>query len=150
MSKIYITDRIDHDVMYDAEQVSYTPEIREVWDRQKFVHRRMGLPALGFAIDGKCIGGLYVEHGFLHVSVIPEYYGKWASIYLRGLEWALSHADPLYAGIIENNKRCIRFAEHSGWERVGRYNGVAYFRSNRNLLNKMKERRSSLETDEIV
>lgn len=150
MSKLYITDHIDHDVMYDAEQVSYTPEIREIWTREKYVNRRRGLPALGLAADGKCIGGIYVEHGFFHVSILPKYYGKCSFIYLHGLKWALSHADPLYAGIMESNERCMRFAEHSGWEKIGRYNGVAYFRSNKKFFDRLTKRRRRLVTEDAI
>lgn len=141
MSKVIITDQIDHDVMYEAEQVSYTPEVRAIWTKEHFLNRRSPLPAIGFAVDGKAIGGVYMDEGFIHVSILPEYQGKWAFAYGRGLEWAMSHADPVYAGIISENQKCIRYAEHSGWEKIGSYNGMTYYRSTRKFFDRLMRRR---------
>lgn len=145
MSRIFIANKIDHDVMYDVEQTSYTPEVREYWTRERFMTRHVNLPAIGFWSDEKCIGGVYMDDGFIHVSVRPEFHGKWATLYTRGLEWAMSHAEPIYAAIIAGNKKCVRFAEHSGWEKIGLYNDTVYYRSTAQFHERLKNRRRIAE-----
>jgi hypothetical protein len=142
MSKVCIIDQVDHDIMYEAEQLSYTPEVRAIWTKEYFLQQRTSLPSIGFVIDGQCIGGVYMDHGFIHISILPAYHGKWSVVYARGLEWALSHADPIYAGIMEVNHKCVYFARHSGWEQVGRYNRVVYYRSTRRLYERLQKRRA--------
>lgn len=150
MTKVTITDYIDHNVMYEAEQVSYTPEIRAIWTREHYVSRRRGLPAIGFEVDGKPIGGVYMDHGFIHISLLPEFHGKWAFAYMRGLEWALSHADPIYASIAASNKKCIRYVQQSGWEPVGQYSDVVFYRSNKKLLERLQRRRGYAQTSLVA
>lgn len=141
MSKIHVTNSIDHDVMYEAEQVSYTPEVRAIWTKDYFMKRRRDLPAIGIADGEKSIGGVYMEHGFIHWSVAPDYHGKWAVAYFPCLEWALSQANPIYAGIMESNEKCLRYAEHSGWEQVGRFNQVVFYRSTEDFFLRLLSRR---------
>lgn len=141
MGKVFIVEKADHDVMFEAERSSYTPEVRALWTREYFFAARSALPSIGLAADGKCIGGVYMDHGFIHISVLPPYQGKRSLVYARGLAWAFSHADPIYAGILESNRQCIRFAERSGWEKVGRFNGVVYYRSTRQLQVRLEARR---------
>ena len=144
MGKMYIVDEADHEVMYQAEQASYTPEVREIWSREYFIQQRSNLPSIGMAIDGVCIGGAYMDDGFIHISMLPEYHGKWSLVYAEVLAWAFSHADPIYASILENNKTCLRFSERSGWEMVGRYDEVVYYRSTRCLFERLVARRERL------
>ncbi|WP_211474788.1 hypothetical protein [Collimonas humicola] len=136
-----IIDQADHDIMFEAERPSHTPSVREFCTREYFLAAHAGLPSIGLAVDGKCIGGVYMDCGFIHISVLPEYHGQCSLVYGRGLAWAFKHADPIYAEISKSNSKCIRFAEHSGWEKVGSYGGVVYYRSTKKLQERIAARR---------
>lgn len=148
MGKVSIVDQADHEVMFEAERSTHTPAVREFCTKEYFLAAHATLPSIGLAADGKCIGGVYMDHGFIHISVLPEYQGKCSLVYGRGLEWAFSYADPIYAGITEENKNCIRFAERSGWEKVGKFNGVVYYRSSKHFQERLKARQVHSQTQQ--
>jgi hypothetical protein len=140
---LHLIDKVEPEVMLAAEWSGLAPGEREGLDRAAILARFRGLPSIGFACGERCIGGVIVEHGFIHVSVLPEFHGKWGRLYYPALEWALAQSDPLYGMMESDNARCIRFSEQSGWERVGRYGGMDFYRSTRRMLERLRARRQA-------
>ena len=73
------------------------------------------LPSVGFEIDGSCVGGIVINGNRLHLSVIPEYYGKWGWLFTPAFKWAFTVSDPLYAYVSRDNEMVLRFIRRHDW-----------------------------------
>ena len=112
-----LLDRADFSVLYQSEREA-EKELFEQFDitESEYITLASKNPSIGFEIDGKCIGGMFINKDKLHLSVLPDYHGKWGFLFTPAFKWAFSVTDPLRAIVSENNKKVIQFIERHDWQ----------------------------------
>lgn len=124
-----ITDTPDLSVMYQAEKESDKELFTQIsLTQEEYVRLISKYPAIGFEIDGKCIGGIVVRHNKIHLSVLPEYHGKWGWLFTPAFKWAFSLSDPLYAIVSRDNDKVLRFIRRHDWELIDEQGSTMIFK----------------------
>lgn len=111
-----LLDSVDFEVMYHAERETD----KSLFDQikltcEEYVKLASKYPSIGFEIDGKCVGGMFIRRDRIHLSVMPEYHGKWGWLFTPAFKWAFSVSDPLYAYVSRDNELVLRFIRRHDW-----------------------------------
>jgi hypothetical protein len=114
-----LLDKADFSVIYQAELDS-DKELFNMFSltEEDYVRLASKYPSIGFEIDGKCVGGMFIRQDKLHLSVLPEYHGKWGFLFTPAFKWAFSVTDPLKAVVNVSNSKVIRFIERHRWKLI--------------------------------
>lgn len=109
----------DFGVMYEAEKES-DRELFEQFNltKDEYISLVQDYPSIGFEIDKKCVGGMFIRQDKIHLSVLPEYHGKWGFLFTPAFKWAFSVTDPLKAVVSVSNYKVIRFIERHRWKLI--------------------------------
>lgn len=120
MPHLHIVGKADLDVYYEAESARYDPALlaRFGVNKEVFVACYGHCPSIGFAADGKPIGGVLIDGDRLHIAVLSEYYGRWAFLLRPTLQRCFAFGDRFFADIEIDNDRCLRFMDAVLWRRV--------------------------------
>jgi hypothetical protein len=111
-----LLDKADFSVIYQAERASDKDLFKEFnLTEDEYIRLASRYPSVGFEIDNKCVGGLFIRQDKIHLSVLPEYHGKWGFLFTPAFKWAFSVTDPLKAVVNVNNDKVIRFIERHDW-----------------------------------
>jgi len=108
---LHLTDCMDFELAWEEEEKRYPPEIFAQFpiDRETFVHRGKALPSIGFADDGRSIGGSFYDGKQVHLFVIADYHGKWGTLIGAWVDWTFSWADSMELRVEIENQACRRF-----------------------------------------
>jgi hypothetical protein len=114
-----LLDKADFSVIYKAERES-DKDLFNMFSltEEDYVGLTSKYPSIGFEIDGKCVGGMFIRQDKLHLSVLPEYHGKWGFLFTPAFKWAFSVTDPLKAVVSVSNYKVIRFIERHRWKLI--------------------------------
>lgn len=123
-----LLDCADFGVMYKAEKES-DKDLFFQFDltEEEYVRIASKYPSIGFEIDGKSVGGMFVRAGRIHLSVMPEYHGKWGWLFTPAFKWAFSLSDPLYAYVSRENEKVLRFIRRHDWKQVNEIDSTVIF-----------------------
>jgi len=114
-----LLNKTDFSVMYQAELESDKDLFNMLsLTEEDYVSLASKYPSIGFEIDGKCVGGMFIRQDHLHLSVLPEYHGRWGFLFTPAFKWAFSVTDPLKAVVSVNNDKIIRFIERHDWKLI--------------------------------
>jgi len=116
---VRLLDRADFKVLYQSEREA-EKELFQQFDitESEYVALASKNPSIGFEIDGKCVGGMFIHQDKLHLSVLPEYHSRWAFLYTPAFKWAFSIADPLRAIVNINNTKVIRLINRHDYQLI--------------------------------
>jgi hypothetical protein len=117
-----LTARADLDAFYEADAVRYRnarPEVTRVVSRQAFAAFYRDAPSIGFAYDGRPIGGILFDGEQAHIAVLPAHRGLWALLMKPALAWLFSLRREIRVEVELDNATCLRFLDRHGWPRVG-------------------------------
>jgi GNAT superfamily N-acetyltransferase len=123
-----LLDCADFGVMYKAEKES-DKDLFLQFDltEEEYVRIASKYPSVGFEIDGENVGGMFVRAGRIHLSVMPEYHGKWGWLFTPAFKWAFSLSDPLYAYVSRENEKVLRFIRRHDWKQVNEIDSTVIF-----------------------
>jgi GNAT superfamily N-acetyltransferase len=117
-----LTARADLGVFYDADAVRYRnarPDVTRVVSRQAFAAFYRDAASIGFACDGRPIGGILFDGEQAHIAVLPAHRGLWALLMKPALAWLFSLRREIRVEVELDNATCLRFLDRHGWPRVG-------------------------------
>lgn len=114
-----LLNKADFSVIYQAELES-DKDLFNMFSltEEDYVGLTSKYPSIGFEIDGKCVGGMFIRQDKLHLSVLPEYHGKWGFLFTPAFKWAFSVTDPLKAVVSVSNNKVLRFIERHRWKLI--------------------------------
>lgn len=123
---------VDPHVFWQAE-MSDPVEQRSalIFDRteEEFCRTLSQYPSIGFEDDGKQFGGVFIDqHLCMHIAILPEYQGRWGSLFKQGIDWAFSVSNTLYALVAKENRKIRRFIAHHNWPMIYETEFVALHR----------------------
>lgn len=146
MANLRLTDKADFGVMYDAEIPNYDPEwVRSTnISREIFVAHYVNSPSIGFEIDGKMVGGILLHDQTAHLTVLPEYHGRWALLWKPALAWLFSLQDPVFVHVLKYNEKCIRLLERSNFKRTNATENMVSFELNARDFAHWRQRRAAI------
>ena len=118
----------DFSVMYQAEKET-DKELFMQFDlkEQEYITLASKYPSIGFEVDNKCVGGMFVRANKIHLSVLPEYHGKWGWLFKPAFKWAFTVSDPLYAIVSRENEKVLRFIRRHDWKQVNEIDSTIVF-----------------------
>ena len=138
-----IVEKLDREVMYEAERSSYNKMFRELVSKQIYLAETSGYQAIGFELDGCCIGGAMLCAKYAHVSVLPEYHGTWTFLWRQALEWIFAQRCPAYAPVHIDNVKCRRFMRRNNWKIIDTMGDFQIYEMDRQALTRLATRRYS-------
>ncbi|PFH10312.1 hypothetical protein BCF11_2730 [Collimonas sp. PA-H2] len=138
-----IVDKLDLEVMYEAERSSYNQMFRELVTKQIYLAETSGYQAIGFELDGRCIGGAMLCPKYAHFSVLPEYHGTWTFLWRQTLEWIFAQRCPAYAPVHVDNVKCRRFMQRNNWEIIDTVGEFQIYEMDLQALTRLATRRYS-------
>lgn len=112
--------------MYLAEKTS-GDEFIELIDKEHYCAVIGKCLSRGFEVGGKCVGGIVLNENKLHLSVLPEYQGKWGHLFTPAFKWAFSVSDPLYAIVSRDNEQVLRFIRRHDWKQIHEKDSTVIF-----------------------
>ena len=119
---------LDLSVMYHAEQLSDKDLFKQInLTESDYIRLTKDFPSIGFEIDGKCVGGMIVRNNRIHLSVLPDYHGKWGWLFTPAFKWAFAVNDPLYAYVSRDNEKVLRFIRRHDWKKVNQIQSTIIF-----------------------
>lgn len=139
-----IVDKLDVDVMYEAERSSYNQMFRELITKELFLDEISTYQTIGFELNGKCIGGAMLCANYAHFSVLPQYHGKWALLWKETLEWIFEHRCPAYGPVHIENEKCQRFMQRNNWKVVRTEGDFHIFEMDRQALTRLERRAAAV------
>jgi hypothetical protein len=125
VSDYTLTSEADFGLLYDIARLDYDAD---EWRRRMFglsrdefaaLCRAHKLPSIGYAYRGRPIGGMVFEGTSAHMAVLPEFHGKWGTLWKPTLAWLFALKDPIRVAIDRGNAKCLRFMDRNNWPRVG-------------------------------
>jgi GNAT superfamily N-acetyltransferase len=118
----------DFGVMYQAEKETDKDLFLQIdLTEKEYTAIASKYPSIGFEIDGKCVGGMFVRAKKIHLSVLPEYHGQWGWLFTPAFKWAFSVSDPLYAYVSRENEKVLRFIRRHDWKQVNEIDSTIIF-----------------------
>ena len=117
-----LTPRADLEVFYEADAQRWRerrPHVLNVVDREAFVRFYLNAPSIGFAADGRPIGGIVFDGEQAHIAVLPQWHGRWALLMKPALQWLFRLKREIVVEVEADNERCLRFLDRHGWPRIG-------------------------------
>lgn len=120
--------RADFEVMYHAERESDKEMFRFFnLTLDEYIKLVSKYPSVGFEIDGRNVGGMFVRKNRIHLSVQPDYHGKWGWLFTPAFKWAFSVSDPLYAIVSRENEKVLRFIRRHDWKQIDEQGSTVVF-----------------------
>jgi len=124
-----LLNKVNSEVMYEAEMASEKQLSCEFGLGKEDYCKAMDLlPSVGFEVDGRCVGGLVLNGQKLHLSVLPEYHGRWGQLFSPAFKWAFAQNDPLYAIVSRDNEKVLRFIRRHDWHLVSANHSTMLFK----------------------
>lgn len=118
----------DFGVMYRSEKESDKDLFLQIdLTEEEYVQIASKYPSVGFEIDGLNVGGMFIRANKLHLSVMPEYHGKWGWLFEPAFKWAFTVSDPLYAYVSRDNDKVLRFIRRHDWKKVNELDSTIIF-----------------------
>lgn len=136
-----IVDKLDLEVMYEAERSSYNQMFRELLTKQIYLAETSGYRAIGFELDGRCIGGAMLCAKYAHFSVLPEYHGTWTILWPQALEWIFAQRHPAYGPVHVENVKCHHFMRRNNWKIIDTVADFQIYEMDRQALTRLTTRR---------
>jgi hypothetical protein len=105
-----------YDILYETEHAhirAFHPKA-PFFSFATFLAAYKDAPALGFEVDGQCVGGILVHRQEVHIGLLPQYHGVWSLLWPDCARWMYSISDPVYAMIMPSNKRILALVRHIG------------------------------------
>lgn len=123
-----LLDCADFSVIYSIER-NTDKELFANFDltEEEYVRLASKNPSIGFEIDGKNVGGMFIRSQKIHLSVMPEYHGQWGWLFTPAFKWAFSISDPLYAYVSRDNDKVLRFIRRHDWKKVNEIDSTIIF-----------------------
>lgn len=125
MADFELAEQADLGLMYDITHALYEPDewqriTRGFLTREVFVQAcaDFKVPSLGFCRRGEPIGGVMYDGDSVHIAVLPEFHGRWATLWPRTLAWVLRLKDPMPVAVDVRNAKCLRFLERNNFRRI--------------------------------
>jgi hypothetical protein len=115
-----LSEPTDLGVYYDADILRYDPAYlqRIGMTKEIFINFFSQCPTLCFRANGQPIGGMIFDRdrtGELHFAVLPEYHGRWKSLWQPGLQWVFAQKESVHVSVERFNEKCIRFMNRQGY-----------------------------------
>jgi len=123
-----LTERVDLDAYYDADRGRYDARTLSVVTREVFRDFYAGCPSVGFAADGRPIGGVIFDGDVPHIAVLPEWRGRWWPLLRPMLRWLYALKPDIVIRVDAGNPALCRFVRHCGWPEIGREAGATLHR----------------------
>ncbi|MFZ6773927.1 GNAT family N-acetyltransferase [Undibacterium sp. SXout7W] len=116
MDTLRMTDKADLKVFYDADMRIYTPEWVEAHgiSEEDFIAYYRDSPSIGFECGNVPFGGAILHGNDIHVAILPEFHGKWATLLPSALEWIFSQRDEVFGKAHRANRQSLRFIRRFG------------------------------------
>lgn len=121
MRRFTLTERADLAVFYEAEAAHWRatrPRVVEVVTQDAFIEFYRNAPSIGFACEGRPIGGILFDGLRAHIAVLPQYHGLWALLMKPALRWLFALQPAVLADVAADNHKCLRFLDRHGFRRL--------------------------------
>lgn len=121
MRRYTLTERADLAVFYEAEAPHWStarPGVVDVVTQAAFIEFYRRAPSIGFACEGRPIGGILFDGLRAHIAVLPQHHGHWALLMKPALEWLFGLRPAVLAEVAADNHKCLRFLDRHGFCRL--------------------------------
>jgi hypothetical protein len=118
--RLQLSPSADLEVIYAADVARYAGSALDPSRHvtlEQFRAYYHGCPSIGFACDGRPIGGMLLDGRQLHMAVLSEFHGRWTWLWRPALEWLFTQVPQAVAAIEADNHRCLELFDRSGWPR---------------------------------
>jgi len=105
--------KLNPDIYYQAEINGVDLEYFKAsgFSKEKYISTLSCLPSVGYEHNGEDIGGAVLVGNKLHLAVMNQYKGLWASLLKPTLLWAFEIHNPLIVRISASNSSAIRLLD---------------------------------------
>lgn len=140
---LHLTDKADMGLIFDSEIKRYESMGKKVdVNREHWLALCKDAPSIGFAKDGVLFGGAFFFDHEIHLSVLPEFHGRWGSLVRPMWEWLFSIEDPVRVRVEKDNLKCINFGA-AQWPLDGEDDTYVYFKLSSAGLGKPRRARKT-------